>query len=120
MFVYYNINPDGESTGDCVIRAISLALGMDYYDAIYNLLKSSNYFNCDMLVKECYSNMLDDLGFAKYYGNGRTVKEVAEDFYHDKLLIRIDGHLTCALYGDIYDTWNPSGEIVDIFWVISD
>lgn len=118
MFVYCNINPEGKSVGDCVIRAISLALGIDYFDAVDSLLKNSDYFNCDLLVKECYSNMLDGLGFAKYDGMGRTVKEVAEDFYNDKLLIRIDGHLTCSLYGDVYDIWNPSSEVVDVFWVI--
>lgn len=118
MFKYLNVNPEGKAIGDCVIRAISLALGIDYSDAIESLLKNSEYFNCDLLVKECYGNMLDDLGFKKYYGMGRTVKEVAEDFYRDKLLIRIDGHLTCSLYGDIYDIWNTSSEIVDVFWVI--
>ena len=118
MFKYWNINPDGESTGDCVIRAISLALNEDYYDTIGDLIKNSDYFNCDLLVKECYSNMLDSLGFKRYDGMGRTVKEVAEDFYNDKLIIRIEGHLTCSLYGDIYDIWNPSSEIVDCFWII--
>ena len=118
MFKYLNINPDGETTGDCVIRAISLALGSNYYDTIDELIKTSNYFNCDMLVKECYSNMLDSLGFKKYYGMGRTVKEVAEDFFDKKLLIRIPSHLTVSLYSDIYDIWNTSNEPVDIFWII--
>ena len=118
MFVYYNINPEGKSIGDCVVRALSLALGIDYYDAIESLIANSEYFNCDMLVKECYSNMLDGLGFKRLRGNGYTVKEIAEQYYRDKLVIRIDGHLTCSLYGDIYDIWNPSHEIVDEFWII--
>ena len=118
MFKYLNINPEGETTGDCVIRAISLALDIDYFDALDALVKNAKYFNCDMLVKQCYTNMLDDLGFERYRGNGYTVKEIAEMYFKDKLVIRIDGHLTCALYGDIYDIWNPSSEIVDEFWII--
>lgn len=118
MFRYLNLNPNGETTGDCVIRAMSLALGNDYYDTIDSLIKTSHYFNCDMLVKDCYGSMLDELGFKKYYGMGRTVKEVAEDFYDKKLLIRIESHLTASLYGDVFDTWNTSNEIVDCFWIV--
>ena len=118
MFVYYNINPNDDITGDCVIRAITLALGIPYNETVKALIKNSDFFNCDMLVKECYMELLDDLDFPRYDGMGRTVKEVAEDFYNDKLIIRIDGHLTCSLYGDIYDIWNPSSEIVDCFWII--
>lgn len=118
MFKYLNINPNGETTGDCVIRAMSLALGVDYIDILDALIKNSHYFNCDMLVKACYSEMLDSLEFKKYRGNGRTVREVSDQFYADKLIIRIDGHLTCSLYGIIYDIWDPSDELVDEFWII--
>lgn len=118
MFKYYNVNPEGKSTGDCVIRAICLALNEDYFEVLEELVKNSKYFNCDTLVKECYSKMLDNSGFRKYDGGGRTVAEIAESFPEDKLIIRIEGHLTCSLYGDIYDIWNPSDEIVDCFWII--
>lgn len=118
MFKYLNMNPDGESIGDCVIRAISLALDENYFDVVEDLIRNADYFNCDLLVKECYSNMLDSFDFPRYKGNGRTVEEVAKDFYKDKVLIRIDGHLTCSIFGDIYDTWDCSDEIVDCFWVI--
>lgn len=95
-----------------------MALNENYYGVIDSLIKNSQYFNCDMLVKNCYGNMLDELGFKKYSGNNRTVNEVAEEYYNKKLIIRIEGHLTTALYGDIVDTWNTSNEIVDCFWVI--
>lgn len=118
MFIYYNANPNKESVGDCVVRAMSLALNENYYGVIDSLIRTSQYFNCDMLVKNCYGNMLDELGFKKINGKNRTVKEVAEEYFNKKLLIRIEGHLTTSLYGDIIDTWNTSNEIVDCFWVI--
>lgn len=118
MFIYYNVNPNDEHIGDCVIRAISLALDIDYDIVVKLLLNNSKYFNCDLLVKDCYAELLHNLGFKCYNGIGYTVKEIAEDFSDKKLLIRIDSHLTCSLYGDVYDIWNTSYEPVDVFWII--
>ena len=72
------------------------------------------------IVNDVYakSKLLEELGFECFDGRGYTVKEIAEDFYDKKLLLRLDGHLTCAMYGDIYDIWNTSYELVDIFWII--
>lgn len=118
MFVYYNANPKDEIIGDCVIRSISLALNIDYDIVIKLLINNSKYFNCDLLIKDCYGKLLDELGFRCYNGSGFDVKELAEYFYDKKLLIRIEGHLTCSLYGDIYDIWDTSYEPVDCFWII--
>ena len=37
-WVYYNVNPLGERLPDCVIRAISLAANIPYYET-YDLLQ---------------------------------------------------------------------------------
>lgn len=119
MFIYYNVNPNGEHKGDCVIRAISLALDIDYYEVIELLDKVSNYFNCDILVKDCYSKLLnEDFKLPKIKSYEKTVQEVAYDFRNNILVLRINEHLTCAMYGDIYDIWDCSDEIVDVFWVV--
>lgn len=118
MFIYYNVNPNDEIIGDCVVRAISLALNIDYNIVVKLLINNSKYFNCDLLVKDCYGKLLDDMGFNCYDGTGFDVKELAEYFFDKKLLIRTEGHLLCALYGDVYDTWNSSHEMVDCFWII--
>ena len=119
MYIYFNVNPNGEHTGDCVIRAIALALDLDYYEVLYLLDKTSNYFNCDMLVKDCYKKLLtDDFKCPMIKTDNKTVAEVADDFKNNILILRIDGHLTCAKYGNIYDIWDCSNELVDIFWIV--
>ena len=35
-YVYYNMNPDGNKENDCVTRALSLALNVDYTEIIHN------------------------------------------------------------------------------------
>lgn len=119
MFVYFNNNPERKEVGDCVIRAISFALDIDYYDVINMLLENSNYFNCDALVKNCYGTLLSiDFKLDRFNGMGRTVEEVATDFSDSILIMRTDRHLTCSKYGDWYDIWNCGNEIVDTFWVV--
>ena len=118
MYIQFNANPKKRKVGDCVIRAISLALNTAYDVEVRLLINNSEYFNCDLLVKDCYGKLLDDLGYKKYYGYGRTVKEVAEDFYDKKLVVRVPSHVDACLYGDVYDVWNSSHEPVDVFWVI--
>lgn len=119
MFKYCNINPEGKRVGDCVIRAISLALDIPYDEVLSILYTNSNYFNCDMLVRDCYSKVLsEDFGLPKFKGMGKTVREVIEDFNDSILIIRIENHLTASIGGVVYDIWDPSEEIVDVFWVV--
>lgn len=119
MFIYYNANPKKEIVGDCVIRAISVALNINYYDVIDILSKESNYFNCDMLVCECYNNTLTKrFGLKQRNGKNRTVEELANIYNNKILIIRIDQHLTCSKFGTIFDIWDTSNEIVDKFWIV--
>lgn len=118
MYRYLNVNPKGEIKGDCVVRAISFALNIDYYDVVDMLIHNSNYFNCNLLVRDCYSKILTiDFNLPEYSGNGMSVKQLAYEFNDKILIIRTEGHLTCSKYGIIYDIWDCSDEIVDCFWV---
>ena len=73
-----------------------------------------------MLVRECYEKTLEDefdleRVKPKVY---KTVEDIANDFNDNIVLIRIKGHLTCAMYGRIYDTWDCGNEPVDVFWIV--
>lgn len=119
MFAYLNINPNGEVKGDCVVRAIALGLNLDYYEVVDMLIRNSNFFNCNMLVRDCYGKILSiDFGLPQFNGNGESVGQLASEFNDKILIMRIDGHLTCSKYGIIYDIWDPSDEIVDSFWIV--
>lgn len=97
---------------------MSLALNIDYDIILKLLINNAKYFNCDLLVKDCYAKLLQDLGYECYDGRGYTVKEIAEDFFNKKLIVRVPNHVVCCMYGDVFDTWNSSYEPVDVFWVI--
>jgi hypothetical protein len=46
------------------------------------------------------------------------VREIAERYPRRKVIIRVDGHLTCSMYGVVTDIWDCSEELVDRYWVI--
>ena len=120
MFIYYNHNPNGYHIPDCVIRAISTALGITYFEAIKKLKINSDLYNCDELCVCCYEKLLDyDFNLPHYKSNGETAAAIAEDFPDNILLLRMDGHLSCSMFGDIVDIWDCSDEIITDFWIVN-
>lgn len=119
-YTFYNANPLGKIESDCVTRAIKEATGLDYYDVVHKLDLIAELFECDELCVCCYNHLLENVfDFKKYNANGRTVKELAKKFKDDILLIRIQGHLTIAKYGTVYDIWDCTNEVADVFWIVS-
>ena len=119
MYRYYNQNPNGYHIPDCGIRAISLAMGISYYEVISLLHLNAERYNCDELCVCCYEKLLDfDFDLPHYYGNGNTAQEVALDFPENILLLRMSGHLSCSIWGEIWDIWDCSDEIITDFWIV--
>lgn len=120
MYKYYNQNPNGYHIPDCVIRAISLAMGISYYDVISYLHLNGEIFKCDDLNVRCYQKLLDfDFKLPHMeLTREKTAGEVAEDFPNNILLLRMPGHLSCSISGVIHDIFDCSEEIVTDFWIV--
>lgn len=120
-FIYRNVNPDNESINDCVTRAISTATGLKYH-AVENLLVlSANKFGCDPFVMSCYQNLLEKVLCYRVHEchSDETVADIAKRYKHHKVLIRIDQHLTCSMYGFIEDLWDCSDKRATKYWIVS-
>lgn len=119
MFKYHNENPNGYTIPDCVIRAITLALGIPYYEVVELLHRNGIEMNCDDLCVCCYEKLLDfDFKLPHFESHNKTAQEVANDFKDRIVLLRMEGHLSCAIYGIIYDIWDCSDEIITDFWLV--
>lgn len=119
-YKYYNHNPDRKHLKDCVCRAISTATGL-CYDAVDTLLDlTAKEYKCEKLCVCCYNNLLEDI--LCYHREDcyfkQTVQEIAAKHPRNKLIIRVDAHLTSAIYGTILDIWDCSQELVDCFWIV--
>jgi hypothetical protein len=118
-FEFYNANPLSKIEGDCVYRAINTATGIPYYEIAKKLKLVSELFECDELCVCCYQHFLEDvLGLTRHNANGATVGEIAKEFQDYIVLIRTEGHLTMSEYGIVYDIWDCTNEIADIFWLV--
>ena len=119
MFVYHNENPNGYKIPDCVIRAITGATGLNYYDVVNLLYCNGEQLNCETLNVRCYEKLLDyDFKLPHYKSYGLTAQEVANDYKDHILLLRMRGHLSTSIFGDIYDIWNCSQEEITDFWIV--
>ena len=120
-YEYYNRNPDGKRISDCVSRAISLATGLSYKTTNRLLSITAEKFGCDKLCVCCYKHLLTHyFGFKRYNCKpGTLVSDVVYDFSDSIVIIRIQGHLTCAKYGTLLDTWSCLDREADCLWVVS-
>lgn len=120
-FKYHNQNPHNSVEQDCVTRAISLGCQLPY-KVVGNLLELVAEKNdCDKLCVCCYHHLLEDVFDyrVKYAKNEETVEEIAKEYPNNVLIVRIEGHLTCCMYGVCFDIWDCTQENVDCFWIIS-
>lgn len=118
-YQYLNVNPKHRKEPDCVTRAISLATGTDYYLVKRLLLDNADIYKCDELCVCCYSHLLtDDVGYEKRDGEGKKVSQIVDENPDKVLILRLDGHLTCARKGTLYDIWDCSNETVDCYWIV--
>lgn len=118
-YKFYNANPAGLLENDCVCRAISDALDLDYNYVLHKLYLIGELFECESLNICCYHHLLEQVfGLIPNDAQGKTVQEIVEEFPNDILLIRLNGHLTMAECGTVYDLWDCRDEIADIFWII--
>lgn len=119
MFKYYNNNPMKQKLPDCVCRAISLALRLPYNYIMDKLRENGVCYDCDDLTVDCYTNLIRDLGYESSDAGNLSVEELCSAYPDDILIIRISGHLTCAINGILHDIWDCSNEIADLYWIIT-
>lgn len=119
-FIYYNNNDKGIEEEDCVTRAITLASGLSYRTISKLLDLTAEHNNCDRLYLGCYRYLLEYVleYQVKYPQKGDVVDDIITKYPHNTLLIRIGGHLLCAVAGVIYDLWDSRDQLVTCYWIV--
>lgn len=119
-YKFYNANDLGKIEQDCVCRAISTAVGLPYKSIERKLYLIGELFECDKLCVCCYKFLLENVfGLKSKYANGKTIKEISKEFCDNTIIIRMDGHLTCSIKGTVYDIWDCTSEVADMFWIVA-
>ena len=121
MWIEYLNNPTGRKVGDCAVRAVSVALGLDWETA-YAMIALAGYKMGDMPSSDSvWGAVLRQNGFYK-----KTIPDecpncyTAEDFCRDNpegtFVLGFGGHVAAVKDGDLYDSWDSSKEIPTYVW----
>lgn len=125
MWRYYNPNPESRQTGDCTLRALTLALGDDW-DMAYARTVAMGYIIKDM--QDCnavWGAVLHRHGFHRYIipddlPDNYTVRDFCRDHPRGVYVLALSGHVVTVIDGDYYDTWDSGGKIPLYYWIKED
>lgn len=115
MYQFYNANPRGRHVNDCTVRAISLATG-EKWDYTYRTLSEFAQAQCIMPDDVDYIDEYLERHFDKIYFCNKNCRTTVGEFVRRNpigtYLITMSGHITCAIDGVIYDTFDPSDRFI--------
>lgn len=137
-FVYYNPNPEGKNTSDCVVRALAKFLGLTWMQAYMEICVYGG-LNADMPnTNALWSKYLEEKGYEKHVIKDRcpdcyTLMQFCRNHKYGKFFVsldvgyaklystadsgKIDGnHVVCVEDGNYYDTWDSGGEVPIFYW----
>lgn len=121
MWVKCNPNPTGRNVGDCSIRAVAIALGVDWETA-YAMVADNGYRMGDMPSSDSvWGSVLRQHGFyRKAIPNTcpdcYTAEEFTEDNPKGTFVLGFGGHVATVINGDLFDSWDSSQEIPVYVW----
>ena len=138
-FKYYNANPKEKKTGDCVVRALSVAMKKSWDDVLTDLYKYAIKYKQMLNDDALYKKYLKDNGWmmlkqprtidnTKYTGI-EFCQELQEGccFNYDNgimvdgfsdIIAHIGGHHIVAIIDcKIVDTWNSAKGCIGNIWV---
>jgi len=106
-FVYWNEQPNGIVQGDCVVRAIAYASGLNYYDVEEKLFLVGELLDCDPLCVECYDFLLTHyFGYAPIKCHNVPLYKFAETHTDGLYLVRSNGHISVLDNNQVIDIWD--------------
>ena len=131
-FHWHNANPHGVITGDCVTRAISVALDIDYNIAVMMGAIAQIKTGYDNATAQGIDYIVGECGWVKmkqprksnnrkYTGKEfcRAIKKgVFPELQGKRIIANIGGHHTVAIVdGKVWDTWDSTDGCIGNYWI---
>lgn len=121
MWREYNPNPLHNRVGDCVVRALSKALGQSW-DETYIGICIQGLIDGDMPdANKVWGHYLTRKGFRRRRIRWKQLDDWdVEDFARENpagtYILAIDGHVVCIQDGEIFDSWYSGDEHPAYVW----
>jgi hypothetical protein len=122
-FTFYNANPKGKITCDCVARAVCTALGESYNDVLKEMFNMSIETGYEYTDSKCMDKYLQSKGWTKMKQPRKknNTKYTGEEFckiYRGTYVANIGGHhVVCIKNGKVHDTWDSTDGCIGNYWV---
>lgn len=121
MYIAFNPNPAGRNTGDCVIRAISKAMGLSWDDAFFTVMSQAFMMKDMPSSNGVWGNYLRSNGYKKkvipdYCPDCYTIKDFCDDHFAGTYLVATGSHVVACVDGDYYDSWDSGNEVPAYYW----
>lgn len=118
MYEFVNVNPCKKRLGDCVVRALSLALNQSWYRTAIDLC-IEGLIQCDMQDSNTvFGAYLQSKGFKKYpILNTLTFGEFATTHPDGLYIVATGSHVAVVRDGVLLDNWDSSDEQVSYYFV---
>lgn len=120
MYVHYNPNPTMKNREDCVIRAITKTLELDW-DTAYIQLMAKGFEVKEMpSINWVWGAFLRDMGFERKNipntcPDCYTVAAFCDDHPKGAFILATGTHVIAVIDGRYYDTWD-SGDEVPVYY----
>lgn len=121
MYKYYNPNPSGKISDDCVKRAICVCTGSDYGVISRQLnafrrVSGAKRFNTENNPHLFVEDVLDGI---KIVVEGKmTAEQFCHTYQNGRYILDMDEHWSACVDGVIYDTWDCRGQQVNFAYKI--
>ena len=120
-WVYFNPSPSGRNVGDCAVRAVAKALGVDWETA-YAMLTAAGYALNDMPSSNAvWGSVLRNNGFVRSSipqtcPDCYDAEDFARDHPHGTYVLGFGNHTATIQDGQLFDSWDSSHEIPQYYW----
>ena len=120
-YIYYNPNPKGKATTDCVIRMLCRIFGYGWNEAYDELstvvhteyeMPSSNYIWETYLKRHGFSKVTLPITCPDCY----SVKHFAFDHSYGTFIACTGSHVVAVIDGFYYDAWDSGDESVTYYF----
>lgn len=121
IWIETNPNPTGRKVGDCAVRAVAVALDVDWETA-YDLIADAGYQMGDMPSSDSvWGAVLRQHGFYRTAIPDKcpicySAADFAIDHPSGTYVLGFGGHVATVKNGLLYDAWDSTKEIPQYVW----
>lgn len=118
---YFNENPTGRNVGDCAVRAVAVALGIDWETSFLRIAEAAFQMGDMPSSNSVWGAVLRQEGFKRYAIPNQcpdcfTVGDFAAGHQRGTFVLGTGNHVVTVKDGVIYDSWDSSNEIPIYYW----